>query len=37
MADLRVSRYQNAMSVAVLRAADDMTVDLVRLGARDKG
>ena len=37
MVDLRVSRYQNAMSVAVLRAADDMTTDLVRLGARDRG
>jgi hypothetical protein len=36
MVDLRISRYQNAASVAVLRAADDMTMDLVRLGARDR-
>ena len=36
MVDMRISRYQTAASVAVLRASDDMTMDLVRLGARDK-
>ena len=36
MVDMRISRYQTAMSVAVLRASDDMTMDLVRLGARDR-
>jgi hypothetical protein len=36
MVDMRISRYQTAASVAVLRASDDMTTDLVRLGARDR-
>jgi hypothetical protein len=32
MVDLRVARYQNAASVAVLRTADDATRDLLRIG-----
>ena len=32
MVDLRVARYQNAASVAVLRTSDDMTRDALRIG-----
>jgi len=32
LVDLRVARYQNAASVAVLRSADEMTNDLLSLG-----
>jgi hypothetical protein len=32
MVDLRVARYQNAASIAVLHTADDMNRDLLTLG-----
>jgi hypothetical protein len=34
--DSRIAKYQNAASISVLRTADDMTADLLRLGARDQ-
>jgi hypothetical protein len=32
MIDLRVARYQNAASIAVLRTADDMSRDALKIG-----
>lgn len=32
MIDLRVARYQNAASIAVLRSSDEMTRDALKIG-----
>ena len=34
MVDLRVAKYQNAASVAVLRTSDDMTRDVLSIAGR---
>jgi flagellar hook protein FlgE len=34
MTDLRIAKYQNAASIAVLRTSDEMTQELVKLGKR---
>jgi hypothetical protein len=37
MVDMRVAKYQQAASVAVLRTSDEMTTDLLTLGGAKKG